>query len=106
MQNRSDIKIANEYIRTFNTRNDGAKSLYERLGFDLYESDGGAYFAVAGDAPESAHGLASAAAHGDPNAIDAIYADTDSEVESMYRMKGIGKTSMNSSAISNASAMK
>jgi hypothetical protein len=106
MKSRNDIEIANEYIITFNTRNEGAKSFYEKLGYELYESDGGVYFAVADDAPESAHGLASAAAQGDPEAIDIIYADTDSEVESSYRMKNIGKTSMNSSAISSASAMK
>jgi len=106
MKNRSDIEIANEYIITFNTRNEGAKSLYERLGYELYESDGGAYFGVAEDAPESAYALASAAAQGDPEAIDIIYADTDSEVESSYRMKNAGKTSINASAISSASSMK
>lgn len=81
MTNNNDIKIANEYIRTFNTRNQGAKELYEKLGYELYESDGGAYFAVSKDAPDSAHGIASAAAQGDPNAIDIIYHDTDEEVE-------------------------
>jgi hypothetical protein len=106
MKSRSDIEIANEYIITFNTRNEGSKPYYEKRGYELYESDGGAYFGVAKDAPESAHGLASAAAQGDPNAIEAIYADTDSEVESSYRMKNIGKTFMNSSAISRASGMK
>ena len=106
MKDRNDIAIANEYIKTFNTRNEGSKSLFERLGYELYESDGGAYFAVEKDAPESAHGLASAAAHGDPNAIDAIYADTDSEVESSYRMKIAGKSSINPKSIDSASKLK
>lgn len=106
MKNRSDIEVANEYIRTFNTRNEGTKSIYERLGYELYESDGGVYFAVTDDAPESAHALASAAAQGDPESIDIIYADTDSEVESSYRMKNAGKTSINAGAISSASSMK
>jgi hypothetical protein len=106
MKNRTDIEIANEYIRAFNARTPTSKSLYERLGYDLYESDGGDYFAVAKDAPESAHGIASAAAMGDSTAIDIIYADTDSEVESSYRMKNAGKTSINPSPIDSAAKLK
>jgi hypothetical protein len=106
MKNRNDVEIANEYIRTFSTKNAGSKSFYEKLGYKLYESDGGAYFAVGDDAPDLAHGLASAAAMGDPNAIDAIYADTDSEVESSYRMKSAGKSSINPKLIDSASKLK
>ena len=104
--NNSDIELARKYIGTISNRNPKVPDLFERMGYKLYDSDGGTIFVVKKDAPEEAHALASTAAQGDPDAIDAIYADTDAEVESEYRIKHGPKASGNSSAIANAARMK
>ena len=101
MEDNSDKQIAEKYIRAFSRKGTGRTELYQRMGYEIYESDGGAFFAVQKDAPDLAHALASSAAQGDSDAIDAIYADTDAEVESEYRMKYGAKASVNSDAISN-----
>ena len=94
--NENDIEIAREYIKPISNRNPRVPIFYEKIGYKLYESDGGKFFAVKKDSPEEAHALASTAAQGDPDAIDAIYNDTDSEVEAEYKVKYGDKTSSNS----------
>ena len=104
--NESDVEIARKYIGTISNRNPKVPIHYEKIGYKLYESDGGTIFVVKKDSPEEAHALASTAAQGDPDAIDLIYHDTDAEVESEYRIKHGPKASGNSSAIANAARMK
>ena len=101
MEDNSDKQIAEKYILAFSRPNPSNVERLGRTGYEIYESDGGAFFAVKKDAPDLAHALASSAAQGDSDAIDAIYADTDAEVESEYRMKYGAKASGNSDAISN-----
>ena len=106
MEDNNDKQVAQEYIRAFSRKGAGRTELYQRMGYEIYESDGGAFFAVKKDAPDLAHALASSAAQGDGDAIDAIYADTDAEVESEYRMKYGAKAEGNSSAIASAAKLK
>jgi hypothetical protein len=106
MEDNNDKQVAQEYILAFSRPNPSNVERLERTGYEIYESDGGAFFAVKKDAPDLAHALASSAAQGDGDAIDAIYADTDAEVESEYRMKYGAKASGNSSAIASAAKLK
>jgi len=94
--NENDIEIAREYISTLSNRNPDVPLRFKRRGYTLYESDGGVFFAVKKNAPDEAHALASTAAQGDPDANDAIYHDTDAEVEAEYKVKYGDKTSSNS----------
>jgi hypothetical protein len=106
MEDNSDKQIAQEYIRAFSKPMPRGFDGLKRVGYEIYESDGGAFFAVKKDAPALAHALASSAAQGDSDAIDTIYADTDAEVESEYRMKYGKKASGNADAISSAAKLK
>ncbi len=106
MEDNNDKQVAQEYILAFSKPTSTSSDGWKRAGYEIYESDGGAFFAVQKDAPDLAHALASSAAQGDSDAIDAIYADTDAEVESEYRMKYGAKASGNSSAIASAAKLK
>jgi hypothetical protein len=105
MNDNSDRQIAEEYIQAFDRPMPTTLAILQPT-HEIYESDGGAFFAVKKDAPDLAHALASSAAQGDADAIDAIYADTDEEVEREYRMKYGKKASGNASSIDRASKLK